>query len=813
MKNNVNRRDFIRLSFGMGLISVLNPIILHAAQGSGGKCDEDLLLPEFKVLKDKCLTSQNNSFAEASSIALDGNGKAWVTWLARKQNGKEAIMVNSKEISEDGYYDCPCVACDKNGNTMVIWVSNVHDTWIIRSSVCNGSVFETPIAATKSSEGRANYPRLIANNSGGFWLVWESYKNGKFGICLKEYRKGKWRKTIEITDGSNNTYDPAVTVDRTGKVWIAYSKAENGEKNIYLAAYDPKKLQVNKEIAVCIDGVRTYQHGHPAVFCDPKDRIWIAWERLSDKGHCFFGQSECMVACYNKGQLKTVKAGVENYGGKKVFSSSNNQLPEFSMDDMGRLWLFSREITGPDIKNRRTWKIVASMLDGKRGWTPAIDVLNEVKLGRLQRPAIALAGTNSIFVAWQGDNILEPKGPRCSDIFTTEMKLLGLSNNVGKVDFEPYNCGKHSIKTFGRPKVKRRKITHNGQTYTLLFGNLHEHTNISRCAPDGADGSIDDNYRYGINVESYDFIALTDHGYDVHEVNWRKTRRAARFYTDSPHFVGLPAYEWTLTNYIEDWLPGAGHKNVIFARDKDAAEFIDPEKNNVYDMKNPKSNSPEKLWKLLKEKNIKAVTIPHHPANKSHTMDWDYHNTEYQRVVEIFQPTGSHECANGPRATKNPTEHKGCFVQDALARGYKMGFIASGDHHGMGYGLAAVFVKEVSPEGIVDALRARRCYATTGDKIFIDFSINGNMMGEEIKTYTKPRITATIDGTDKLENIVVFRDGKIILELKAEQLKGQKHYELDFTDNDFSDNSYYYLRLIQRNNEIGWSSPIWVEKI
>jgi hypothetical protein len=85
-------------------------------------------------------------------------------------------------------------------------------------------------------------------------------------------------------------------------------------------------------------------------------------------------------------------------------------------------------------------------------------------------------------------------------------------------------------------------------------------------------------------------------------------------------------------------------------------------------------------------------------------------------------------------------------------------------------------------------------------------------MGEEIKTKSKPRITATIDGTDNLENIVVFRDGKIIHELKAEQLAGQKHYELDFTDNDFSNNSYYYLRLIQRNNEIGWSSPIWVAK-
>jgi hypothetical protein len=123
-------------------------------------------------------------------------------------------------------------------------------------------------------------------------------------------------------------------------------------------------------------------------------------------------------------------------------------------------------------------------------------------------------------------------------------------------------------------------------------------------------------------------------------------------------------------------------------------------------MTNPKSNHPEKLWDLLRKKNIKAVTIPHHPVNKSHTMDWDYHDPEYQSVVEIYQAGGSHEHAGCPKVTNSITEHKGCFVQDALARGYKMGFIASGDHHGMGYGLAAVLVKEVSPEGIVDAMRA-----------------------------------------------------------------------------------------------------------
>ena len=39
----------------------------------------------------------------------------------------------------------------------------------------------------------------------------------------------------------------------------------------------------------------------------------------------------------------------------------------------------------------------------------------------------------------------------------------------------------HPVENFfpnlsGRPRVPRRKMTYRGETYTLLFGNLHEHS-------------------------------------------------------------------------------------------------------------------------------------------------------------------------------------------------------------------------------------------------------------------------------------------------------------------------------------------------
>jgi hypothetical protein len=73
-------------------------------------------------------------------------------------------------------------------------------------------------------------------------------------------------------------------------------------------------------------------------------------------------------------------------------------------------------------------------------------------------------------------------------------------------------------------------------------------------------------------------------------------------------------------------------------------------------------------------------------------------------------------------------------------KGYHIGFIGSGEHNNMGVGLAALWVKEVNRKGIIEALRARRCFGTTGDKIFMEVKVNGVFMGETTKLDGAPEI-------------------------------------------------------------------------
>ena len=189
-------------------------------------------------------------------------------------------------------------------------------------------------------------------------------------------------------------------------------------------------------------------------------------------------------------------------------------------------------------------------------------------------------------------------------------------------------------------------------------------------------------------------------------------------------------------------------------------------------------------------------------------VDWNVHDDYYVPVVELFQCRGNGEYPGCPREINlqrhSTTSSTRAFVDYALReKGYKMGFVASGDHNGMGVGVAALWVKELSREGLLEAMRSRRCFATTGDKMIVDFRLDGF-----------PELSIKVEGQRELEKVEVLRNSKVIKEfvLSGDVLDFKEVY----TDPDYLDEKevlYYYIRATQKNKEIAWSSPIWVEEI
>lgn len=82
------------------------------------------------------------------------------------------------------------------------------------------------------------------------------------------------------------------------------------------------------------------------------------------------------------------------------------------------------------------------------------------------------------------------------------------------------------------------------------------------------------------------------------------------------------------------------------------------------------------------------------------------------------------------------------------------------------------------------------------------------MMGEAITTKNKV-VDIHVIGTDKIKEIVVVKNNK---EYQVKH-SGNQEVTVQWKDKQKNDGeSYYYVRIMQENGELAWSSPIWVAK-
>jgi hypothetical protein len=170
------------------------------------------------------------------------------------------------------------------------------------------------------------------------------------------------------------------------------------------------------------------------------------------------------------------------------------------------------------------------------------------------------------------------------------------------------------------------------------------------------------------------------------------------------------------------------------------------------------------------------------------------------------------------------------FTQAALLTGVRYGLVANSDNHharpgarrfhGQQHqaldagGLTCVRALFNRRDEIIDALRERRCYATTSARILLDFAIGDTPMGGERPRGLPADIRYRVHGTDRLEEIVVWRGD---LEAKTFTIAHRQTTDaLDaigsWTDPTPPAKGLYYLRARQRDGEMAWSSPIWTER-
>ena len=204
---------------------------------------------------------------------------------------------------------------------------------------------------------------------------------------------------------------------------------------------------------------------------------------------------------------------------------------------------------------------------------------------------------------------------------------------------------------------------------------------------------------------------------------------------------------------------------------------------------------------------------------------------------------GCSECAPGAVTCNHPfnmIEHgeiiQSRSVQYAIGElGYKLGIIGGSDahiyplgslmpdpyhyeiappYHCYGTALTAVYAPGLTREDIFEGIKNRHTYATSGERILLEFEMDGHPMGSEYATSRCPSIEVTVGGTNTVKKVEVVkysdsRGWEIIHVERPSTLT----CTFTYTDTSFAEDSLYYVRVIQVDNEMAWSSPIWVNKV
>jgi hypothetical protein len=117
-----------------------------------------------------------------------------------------------------------------------------------------------------------------------------------------------------------------------------------------------------------------------------------------------------------------------------------------------------------------------------------------------------------------------------------------------------------------------------------------------------------------------------------------------------------------------------------------------------------------------------------------------------------------------------------------------------------------VWAEDRSREAILEGLRARRTYGAT-DNILLEFWIGDHFMGEEFAAGEVPPLRIKVVGTNTITDVQVIRNNRSIYTHPG----GSKELELSFVDTaPEPGTSFYYLRVLQEDQQAAWSSPIWV---
>ena len=358
-------------------------------------------------------------------------------------------------------------------------------------------------------------------------------------------------------------------------------------------------------------------------------------------------------------------------------------------------------------------------------------------------------------------------------------------------------------------------------TYQPYFGQLHSHTQYS----DGS-GTLDSALSYirslpdSANVQ---FVAFTDHSNYFDSKNAPNVEAAlydTSLVKDSDASHSWKTYKDTIAQFNEDnagdmvaiggfemtWSGGPGHINTF------NTPGIVSRNNSTLNNKTADAGMKAYYALLSQAEGKNSISQFNHPGttfgNFKDFNYWDPVIDSRMYMVEV----GNGEGQIGAGGYYPSYEQ---YIM-ALDKGWHLAPTNNQDNHKGKWGNAndardVILTDSFTEEGIYEAIRALRMYATEDKNLELTYTVNGLMMGSSItEVPDKLNIEVTVNDPDASDSIakveVVANSGKVAYTWdNAAQLKsGKLSVTLD------PSYSYYFIRVTQKDGDLAVTSPVWV---
>jgi len=660
-------------------------------------------------------------------------------------------------------------------------------------------------------------------------IVWNSYQRGRERIFANTFRNGQLQRNFrQVSPGEGVYYSPLVAGDwifwlalkgdawsldgRNGigpvttlwrqalapavarqdnRILLAWEDHSTKEQPIRYSLWDGRNWSAPQAVA---------KHGYrPAPLLLPDGSAWIFYDAYIDGRYAVF------VAQVLPSAIMPVRISPAGFDATKA-------TPNFhAKTGLAVAWLATRPVrSGTDVMDHwdtvqlgqlrnGSWTVHDGVADLRHGLLPQIEPAPSNMrgyAGRRRHPMLASAA-DGLFVLWERKAIHDgdsgTTGQLCARGFDGTRFTDPMVIHEGLVDYRVSPDGslatakniRHDYSIFpiepgkgrtiryaefpGRSvvtppmekRVARPSITLHGKTYKLYWADLHVHTELT---PD-AEGEVDEMIHYARDRALIDVVVHSENdsnswmnahpqgafrNHNLTEAEYRMGIYLARRYSENGRFLALPGWEWSART--DDNRPN--HRTVIFAGEN--TPIVRHAENG---------NNFAELCDIVEASG--GLMLTQHEAYRLVNRPCDA-NIEVASGWSVF--------------FNNPAK-----IHADLAQGYKVGFVATGDNHrrvpGHNGGLTGIWAEELTAAAIVEALRMRRIYATTGSRPVMDSRANGVFMGGDVET------------KDTIELMLAVNASRAVLIRDGEPIHTASSFPARFTDTPPPGFHYYYWRV------------------